>query len=169
MDSTSCIDKMITLTFGSLDFIIRVALIPSRTGMVISISTTSGLCVLTAWMPYAPSPASATICKFGCFSRMLRIVHRNQGLSSTTTIRRGVDAIRMVLGKNGYLTDIGRISRTIVGIHGVETVFGRYPTEQLWSQAGVSRAYASLLSRYSGGGPGSLRSRLFPRCAIEFP
>jgi hypothetical protein len=37
----------------------------------------------------------------------------------------------MVLGKNGYLTDIGRISPTIVGIHGVETVFGRYPTDQL--------------------------------------
>ena len=38
----------------------------------------------------------------------------------------------------------------------------------LLSPAGVSRVYASSLLRYSGGGPGSLRPRSFPRCAIGF-
>jgi len=38
-----------------------------------------------------------------------------------------------------------------------------------WSPGGLSQAYASPFSRYSGGGPGSLRPRPFPRSAIGFP
>ena len=40
-----------------------------------------------------------------------------------------------------------------------------------WPQAAESRAYAnaSSLSRYSGGGPGSLQLRFSPRCASGFP
>ena len=65
MDSTSCIERTMTLTFGNLDFMTHVASIPLRTGMLTSISTTSGLCFSTAWIAASPSSASATTCRFG--------------------------------------------------------------------------------------------------------
>ena len=56
-----------TLVSGNLDLMIRVASIPSRTGILISIRTTSGLCSSTAWMAARPCSASATTCRLAVF------------------------------------------------------------------------------------------------------
>ena len=76
MDSASCIDSTMTLTSGNLDFMIEVASMPLRTGIVTSISTTSGLCFPTAWIAACPSSASPTTCKSGSFPSKLHIVPR---------------------------------------------------------------------------------------------
>ena len=107
---------------------------------MISISTTSGLCVLTAWMPYTPSPASATICRFGCFSRMLRIVPRYSGLSSIRTIRIGLAVKRIVLRKWLFYRQ-------------AITNYGRHP----WGEDCICRVWSGRAVRANPSGRNRIR------------
>ncbi len=60
---TVCMVSTRTFVPGNLDLMIRVASIPSSTGMLMSISAAHSLCFSTAWMAARPSGRNRTCCQ----------------------------------------------------------------------------------------------------------
>ena len=82
----ACMESATTFAEGSSETIFRVASIPSKSGIVMSIITTFGERVRTRSTASWPSPASPTIRKSSSSSRRRRSPFLKSGWSSTSRI-----------------------------------------------------------------------------------
>jgi hypothetical protein len=85
---SACVDKMTIANSGSDALISRAASIPFRTGMVMFITTTSGLSRCASSTAAAPSWASPQTSNRGWESNICRTLFLITGWSSATRIRR---------------------------------------------------------------------------------